>query len=441
MPGPARHASGYARNMTASPTRLPTDGQRGPATRSAAPVVLGCGPAPVDVLAHLAGRRYPVMARYLDTTLVAADPVEVAVGDAAWEVLRAPGDRSAVGPAGGWMGLLGYAAAPGMPARAPADGVAAPAMLCRYLTVVQFTRDGTCTVWGPGRAARRLAEDLVEVIRAPGGDAPPAPVRPCSSLEGPAYRAAVAEIAERVRAGDFSQVNLVQRLTATWTGGPLAFARRLWAAAGPSAYRAYFGTPEGVLVSASPERLLRVRGRQASSCPIKGTAPAGAAAHLAASAKDRAEHVMIVDLVRNDLGRVGRLGTVRVPALMRPLATGYVEHLESEICAELADGVSSGDALAAVFPAGSITGCPKVAAMRAIAELEPVARGPAFGSMVAVGPGGDLDASVLIRTAWLSGTTVQYWSGGAVTWDSAPEAEHREAMAKARPFLEALGCP
>lgn len=250
----------------------------------------------------------------------------------------------------------------------------------------------------------------------------------------------MARIRERIHAGDYSQVNLAQRLSGAWSGSAFAFAQRLWAAAGPLSHAAFLGLPEGALISASPEQLLRVSGGVATSSPIKGTASVGEGPALSARTKDRAEHVMIVDLVRNDLGRIARHGGVSVPVLMAPLATGYVDHLVSEVRAELARTVTAGDALRALFPAGSITGCPKIAAMEAISEFEPVARGAAYGSMIAMGADGSLDASVLIRTAWLHDAQAWYWCGGAVTWDSVPADEYAEAMAKARPFLEALGC-
>ena len=147
---------------------------------------------------------------------------------------------------------------------------------------------------------------------------------------------------------------------------------------------------------------------------------------------------MIVDLARNDLGRVAVPGGVWVERLMAPLHTPYAEHLVSEVRAELAPGVTPAGVLRALFPGGSVTGAPKVRAMEVIRELEPVSRGPAFGSVVAVGADGSIEASIAIRTAWVGGGEARYWCGGAVTWDSDPEAERREAWAKAAPFLAAL---
>ncbi len=404
---------------------------------------LGCAVRPDDLVLALADRPFPVMTSYLGSTLVASDPVEVLAGPAVWDALEVPVAPRTAAPVGAWLGYLGYTLGvrnhPSAAARACDDSPPA-AVLCRYPAIAQIGPDGRCRILGQGRHARRLATLAAALGPGAPGPGPGRSAPPESSLDAPAYAGRVGEIARRIRNGDCSQVNLVQRLTARWPAGPEAFAARLWAAAGPSSHRAYFGTPQGTLVSASPERLLSIRDGIAVSAPIKGTAPRGCAADLLTSAKDRAEHVMIVDLVRNDLGRVARVGGVSVPRLMVPLATGYVEHLVSEVRAELPDGARAGDVLGAVFPGGSITGCPKLAAMEIIDELEPVSRGAAFGSMLAVGPDGGLDASVLIRTAWLSGVQAWYWSGGAVVWDSDPIGEHAEAMAKARPFLEALGC-
>ena len=410
----------------------------------AGPTHAGVGVRSADVLAQLVDRAYPVMTSFLGMTLVAADPSEVVRGPAVWEVLRRPPRAEALGPTGGWMGFLGYDLALGSGTLAPAlpdPGGPPTAVLCRYETIAQIAPDGRCVVWGSGRSARELVGLARDVAGVPAhGAVPVGSAPPAASLERAAYEQRVARIGAQIRAGDYSQVNLAQRLSGVWSGTALEFANRLWTAAGPSSHAAFFGLPEGTLVSASPERLLRVAGGVATSSPIKGTALVGCGAALAASVKDRAEHVMIVDLVRNDLGRVARPGGVSVTTLMAPLATGYVEHLVSEVRAELADGITPGDVVAAVFPAGSITGCPKIAAMQAIAALEPVARGAAYGSMIATAPNGSLDASVLIRSAWLHGAEAWYWSGGAVTWDSVPADEYAEAMAKARPFLEALGC-
>jgi para-aminobenzoate synthetase component 1 len=388
------------------------------------------------LLAHIADRPYPVLAGFLGTTLVAADPVELVAGDGVWQSMATPVRRGGGSLSGAWIGFAGYGSSPHDAASSP---VSECGVMGRYATVAQFWPDGHCVVWGSGRGARDLAgmaREFVRVSPRHGGTAGAV----TSSLDAEAYRAAVTSVAQRITAGDCSQVNLVQRLEAPWADGPLAFAERLWAAAGPAQHRAFLTTPSGTLVSASPERLLAIEDGIAVSSPIKGTAPHGAGGALIVSAKDRAEHVMIVDLVRNDLGRVAQPGTVWVPRLMAPLATGYAEHLVSDVAAVLRSDTSVADVLAALFPAGSITGCPKLAAMEIIDLLEPVGRGPGLGSMAAVAPDGRCDISVLIRTAWLDRGRAWYWSGGGVTWDSDPVQEHAEAMLKAQPFLDAARC-
>ena len=405
--------------------------------------LLGGPVRPQAALAALADRPRTAMVRHGAGWVIAADPVEAVVGADVWTALgEVPvGPPTAHAMAGGWIGLLGYELA-GTLERLPAPhadpGGPPTAALARYETVALVGDDGRCTLAGVGPPAEldRLERALARAPWEPVGTGR-GPVR--TSLPAHAYRDAAEAIRRLIRAGDCYQVNLVQRLSAGWRGSPLALARALWEAAGAASHRAYLDLPGGTVVSASPERLVRAAGGVAASEPIKGTAPPGEAAALAASEKDRAEHVMIVDLVRNDLGRVARPGGVSVPRPFAPLSTPYAEHLVSEVRAELRPGTTAAALLGALFPGGSVTGAPKVRAMEVIRDLEPVARGPAFGSVVAVGTDGSVEASVAIRTAWLAGGEVRYWSGGAVTWGSDPEAERQEAWAKAAPFLRALG--
>jgi len=400
---------------------------------------------PVAALSALAGRDRPALVRHGGVTVVAADPAEVVTGPEVWAALARPAQarpgRAAM--AGGWIGLLSYdlgGTVERLPAPRPDPGGPPLACLARYDTVALIDDDGRCSIASADGEAE--LDELAGVIAAA---APPAPLPPpvpraaATSLPGGAYRGAVDAARELIRAGDCYQVNLAQRLTALWDEPPLALARRLWSAAGPTARRAYLALPEGAVVSASPELLVSLRDGVARSAPIKGTAPLGMMDELAVSAKDRAEHLMIVDLVRNDLGRVARPGGVRVERLFDALPTPYVEHLVSEVAADLRDGAGAADLLRAVFPGGSVTGCPKVRAMEVIRDLEPVGRGPAYGSVVALGADGSLEASVAIRTAWVAGGEARYWCGGAIVWDSDPEAERAEAWAKAAPFLSAIG--
>lgn len=407
------------------------------------------------LLAALAHLDRPVLVRYLGQTIVAACPDEVATGASVWDALRRPSRHTGVHPmAGGWMGLLADRLAgtvellPGSP---PDEAGPPPGAIARYPAVFVITDDGTATLHAETRgeqfeALRRAVDARPTPGSVPGGGQSPGGVSRrdksvLSSLPGDLYLAAVDRARDLIRAGDVYQVNLVQRLDAEWVHGPLALARAMWDAAGDAPHRAFVTLPEGTVISASPERMVASDGHVAWSEPIKGTAAPGKHAELTRSVKDRAEHVMIVDLVRNDLGRVARPGGVSVPLLMGPLRTLYADHMVSHVRAELRDDVGPADVLRAVFPAGSVTGAPKVRALEVIREIEPVGRGPAFGSVVAVGTDGSLDASVTIRTAWLpTGVPhAQYWSGGAIVWDSDPTAERDEAWRKARPFLDALG--
>ncbi len=404
--------------------------------------------SPDALLAAVLHLDSPALVHHLGRTIVAACPDQVATGASVWDALRRPPAR--VSPAsdpmaGGWIGLLADRLAgtvellPGSP---PDDAGPPAGAVARYPAVIVVHADGHAELVAerPGPEA----DALLEAVNARAGALPRVPppgsdVR--SSLPGAMYEAAVERARELIRAGDVYQVNIVQRLDAEWTAGPAALARALWAAAGPAPHRAYIDMPEGTVISASPERMVASDGVTAWSEPIKGTAAPGDFLALTASTKDRAEHVMIVDLVRNDLGRIAQPGGVSVPELMGPLVTSYADHMVSRVSAELRPGAGPADVLRAVFPAGSVTGAPKVRALEVIREIEPVGRGAAFGSVVAVGTDGSLDASVTIRTAWVPRGVprAQYWSGGAIVWDSDPASEREEAWRKAAPFLAAMG--
>ncbi len=193
------------------------------------------------------------------------------------------------------------------------------------------------------------------------------------------------------------------------------------------------------MACASPETLVRVVGRRVETLPIKGTRPATAAgrAELLSSAKERAEHVMIVDLERNDLAHVARTGTVDVPELFAVRRWCDLWQAESRVVAELADGVDLAALLRAVCPGGSVTGAPKVAALAQIAALEPVGRGPSMGALGWLDHE-TLDLGLTIRTVAVDGDRVHLWAGGGITWDSDPDAEVAEAAAKAAPLRAAL---
>ena len=253
------------------------------------------------------------------------------------------------------------------------------------------------------------------------------------------YAAAVESVRAAIARGDVYQANLVQHLAAPFAGSAAALAARL-APLRPHNPTPFLG-PGWAIVSASPELFLARRGRRVWTSPIKGTRPLGAGDDLTNSAKDAAEHVMIVDLERNDLSRVCEPGSVRWPELMatRPLAG--VEHMVSTVEGRLREGVGLAELLEATFPGGSVTGAPKIAAIDLIAALEPVGRGASMGALGVVRGDGDLDLALTIRTFALAEGRAHLWVGGGVVWDSEPEAEVAESWTKARPLLAAAGAP
>jgi len=260
------------------------------------------------------------------------------------------------------------------------------------------------------------------------------------------YLDAVARVIEYVYAGDIFQANLSQRLEAPLAGTPFELYRRL-RRRNPAPFAAYLAFGDVVVVSSSPERFLCVDDdRRVETRPIKGTRPRGVgpehdaalALALAESDKDRAENVMIVDLLRNDLSRVCRPGTVHVPELFALEHYQTVHHLVSTVVGELAREHDALDLLRAAFPGGSITGAPKVRAMQIIAELEPTQRGVYCGSIGYLSATGALDTSIVIRTYLVVGRDVYFQVGGGIVADSDPEQEYRETLDKARGLIAAL---
>jgi para-aminobenzoate synthetase component 1 len=267
-----------------------------------------------------------------------------------------------------------------------------------------------------------------------------------SSFTREAYLDAVERVREYVYAGDIFQANLSQRFDAPLLEAPWALYRRIRART-PSPFAAYLEFPGAVVLSASPERFLRVDARgRVETRPIKGTRPRGVGPEhdaalgqaLAESPKDRAENLMIVDLMRNDLSRVCRPGTVRVSELFALEHYATVHHLVSTVVGDLTPGSDPLDLLRAAFPGGSITGAPKLRAMEIIAELEPSRRGVYCGSIGYWSLTGELDTSIAIRTAVAVGPRVYFSAGGGIVADSDPEQEYLETLDKARALIDAL---
>jgi para-aminobenzoate synthetase component 1 len=267
-----------------------------------------------------------------------------------------------------------------------------------------------------------------------------------SNFNRDGYEAAVRRAVEYIHAGDCFQVNLSQRLLAPLREHPLELYGRL-RQLNPAPFAGYFDLGDYQILSASPERFLRVDGAgEIETRPIKGTRPRGATPEedaalvreLATSAKDIAENVMIVDLLRNDIGKVAEYGSVRVPRLREVESFRFVHHLVSEVRGKLRRGLGPLDLLAAAFPGGSVTGAPKVRAMEIIAELEPTARGAYCGCLGWIGFNGAMDTNILIRTFTAGRGWVQFPVGGGIVAESDPAREYEETLHKAAGLLRAL---
>jgi len=284
-----------------------------------------------------------------------------------------------------------------------------------------------------------------------------------SSLDRRDYESGVEAVRQRIARGDIYQANLTRRLATPFNDDPWPLYRRL-RTGDPSLFSAYLDLGRGApghgsvlgseparpraILSASPEPFLSVSATgSVSTDPIKGTRPRGRtreedralARELLASAKDRAENVMIVDVLRNDLGRVCKPGTVRVPRLCRLERTAAVQHLVSTVTGRLGPGHDAFDLLRASFPGGSITGAPKIRAIEILRELEPTRRGPYTGALGWIGPDGAMATSILIRTFVADGSRLTLNVGGGITWRSDPAAEWDETVAKAHGPLGAIG--
>lgn len=335
---------------------------------------------------------------------------------------RAPsaGDRR-------WVGYLGYDLGrwfERLPSRAADD---------LHLPLFTF-------VLGTGDAAHR--EDPPSPSLVPVSD-PRVPAT--SNFTKPAYLAAVQRAIDYIAAGDIFQVNLSQRFSAPCSLSPASLLDRLRQGGG-AWYGALLDFGSFAVVSNSPELFLRVAPlpdgtRRVVTRPIKGTRPRspGMAEELLRSEKDQAELNMIIDLERNDLGRVCRVGSVRVtePRTIEPHPT--VHHGVATVEGVLRDGVSLVDLLRATFPGGSITGAPKIRAMEIIDELEPTRRGPYCGAIGWIGPNGRLELNVAIRTATLADSVAHVPVGGGIVADSTPDLEYAETLVKARALFTALG--
>jgi para-aminobenzoate synthetase component 1 len=266
-----------------------------------------------------------------------------------------------------------------------------------------------------------------------------------SNMTRESYREKIATIHDYLHAGDCYQINLTQRFSAQYAGSEWAAYEKL-EQSNTAPFSAFIRTDEATILSLSPERFIELKGRKIQTKPIKGTRPRSGdedldrqyAEELASSEKDQAENLMIVDLLRNDIGRVAKPGTVQVPKLFDIESFPAVHHLVSTITAELNQPYHAVDLLRAAFPGGSITGAPKVRAMEIIEELEPHRRKTYCGSIGYLSRCGNMDTSITIRTLIASDETLYVWAGGGIVADSENDAEYQETLDKLSRILPVL---
>lgn len=354
---------------------------------------------------------------------------------------------------GGWIGFLGYelgyAREKHLTELCPASPV--PVVSAGfYLWAASYNRQtDSHYLWTHRRCPADLRSKLDQWLNsAPSADHKPwsMPSSFTARQSQEAFKAGVEAIRRYIQAGDCYQANLSQEFSGEYRGEPWTAFQAL-SEANPTPYSAFIRTGEDAVLSISPERFLEIAGNTVTTSPIKGTRPRGSnpaedaalAEELEMSEKDRAENLMIVDLLRNDLSLNAETGSVTVDKLFALESYRNVHHLVSHIHAKLADGVTPLKALFDAFPGGSITGAPKIRAMEIIRELEPHWRGPYCGSIFYRGLDGTLDSNIAIRTMLCQGDgTIRCWGGGGIVADSEPESEYQETLTKVRPLMEFL---
>jgi anthranilate synthase component 1 len=371
--------------------------------------------------------------------------------DAAWRAEQLPPDDDELPFHGGWVLLLAYELAgevePTLRLRPPSTLPVALAVRCPAAVIVDHVRDCTILVAEAGHQhlLDALEADLAAAPRIPSLAAPVAWEEDAPSL----FLDGVARIHEHLYAGDIFQVNLSRAWRARYAQPPTpASLYAVLRQANPAPFAGLLQQPGWAVVSSSPERLVEVRRGVAQTRPIAGTRPRlpgddelARIRELSAHPKERAEHVMLIDLERNDLGRVCVPGTVEVDELMAVESYAHVHHIVSNVRGRLRADVTPGEVIAATFPGGTITGCPKVRCMEIIAALENAPRGAYTGALGYLDRNGELDLNILIRTLTLTGNEVSLRAGAGIVADSVAESELDETRAKARGLLRALGVP
>jgi len=380
---------------------------------------------------------------------------------AAGSVARVPGLPRFVGGAVGYVGYevaAGFERVPRHDTEVPvpdmafmlADIVVAFDHARRVMQVIAPVRPGAAPDAAYDRAVGRINAALRRIDAGPAGArlgavGQSAEVPLTSETTREEFLNSVARAKEYIAAGDVFQVVLSQRFSAPYEGDSLDLYRVL-RAVNPSPYMFYLRTRDVSLVGSSPEPLVRVEGDTVLTRPLAGTRPRGAdlaedgrlRADLLADEKERAEHVMLVDLGRNDLGRVCTPGSVTVDELMEVENYSHVMHIVSNVTGTLAPGKTAFDALRATFPAGTVSGAPKIRAMEIIRELEPAARGPYAGTVGYLGLDGAMDMCITIRTFVIAGGRAYLQSGAGIVADSDPQREYEETLHKAKALHRAL---
>ncbi|MBV6688927.1 aminodeoxychorismate synthase component I [Xanthomonas euvesicatoria pv. physalidis] len=373
--------------------------------------------------------------------------------DAAWQAERVPHAPASPWPfRGGWAVLLDYELAaqvePILQLPTRADGLPTALALRAPAAVLRDRLHGHCVALAePGREEllQQIGEDIAACAALP----------PLPAWAGPLavdedaperFTAAVERVLDYLRAGDVFQANISRAWHAAFAAvvDPAVLHARL-RAANPAPFAGLFVAAGRAVASSSPERLVSVQGDVVQTRPIAGTRArfagdddAARIRELVGHPKERAEHVMLIDLERNDLGRLCAPGTVEVDELMCVESYAHVHHIVSNVRGRLRAGVTPGEVIAAVFPGGTITGCPKVRCMQVIAELEQTARGAYTGAFGWLNRDGDMDLNILIRTAEVAGHQVRFRTGAGIVVDSDPQRELDETRAKARGVLRAI---
>ncbi len=373
--------------------------------------------------------------------------------DGAWHAERLPSSTDRSLPfRGGWALLLDYEVASQietvLPPRARTDGQpTALALRCRAAVLHDHQQGRSHLIAEAGQEA--VLEALRAQLTQPHAEAgegwqPPVSVEEDAPIR---FTDGVRRIIDYLRAGDVFQVNLSRRWCARFAEpvSPQALYAQL-RRANPAPFAGLFTGHGRHVVSSSPERLVSVHAGHAQTRPIAGTRPrfdgdddAARIQELVGHPKERAEHVMLIDLERNDLGRICTPGSVVVDELMTVESYAHVHHIVSNVSGQLRAEVTPGQVIAATFPGGTITGCPKVRCMQIISELEQVPRGAYTGAFGWLNRDGDLDLNILIRTAEVDGHEVSFRTGAGIVVDSEPDKELDETRAKARGLMRALG--